>query len=208
VIETFGSDRFEHLQQLAGIGVDRTYVQTFKYAGESPFHQCTIFQNIGNAGWHTQIVFEDIDLAVAVANKVGSCNVTPDSLRWIDAPALRPVERCRQDDFLGNDFVFEDLLVVIDIVDEFVQSADTLNESAFDPRPFLCAGYSGNQVEGKDFFRACGISIDIEGDAQLKQKLLGGMLRAGKCPSSRDSIVSSRRRASARGFPAWSNISS
>ena len=53
--------------------------------------------------------------------------------------ALRPVEDGGQDHFLRNDLVLENLLVVIDVVDEFVQGVNALLESALDPLPFVAA---------------------------------------------------------------------
>ena len=51
----------------------------FKDPGESALHQVAVLQHIGDPGGHAQIVFEDVDLAVAIAHQIGSGDVAPDS---------------------------------------------------------------------------------------------------------------------------------
>jgi hypothetical protein len=67
---------------------------------------------------------------------------------------------------------------VIDIADEGVQCVDALLEAAFDALPFVGRDNARNQVEGEDAFRAGGIAVDVEGDAQLQQQAFGGVFVA------------------------------
>ena len=80
------------------------------------------------------------------------------------------------DGFGGNGAVLEDLLVVVDIADEGVERVDALLEAAFNAFPFVGRDNARDQVEGKDPLRAGGIPVDVEGDAQLQQQPLGGVL--------------------------------
>ena len=134
-----GRDRFQRLQQLAGIVVDRAHAQAFEHLRESALHQVAVLEHVGDAGRHAQIVLEHVDLAVAVAHQIGAGDVAPDPPRRIDARALRAVERGRADDLFRDDLVLQDLLIVIDVVDELVERVDALLEAALDPLPLLGA---------------------------------------------------------------------
>jgi hypothetical protein len=48
-----------------------------------------IFQHVGYARRNSQVVFEYIDLPVAVADEIRAGDVTPDAVRRIEADALR-----------------------------------------------------------------------------------------------------------------------
>src|ERR1019366_3200735 len=61
---------------------------------------------------------------------------------------------------------------------EGVEGVDALLEAAFDAFPFVGRNDARNQIEGKDAFRAGGIAVDVEGDSQLQQQALGGVLVA------------------------------
>ena len=102
--------------------------------------------------------------------------------RRVDAHALRAVKGGRANDFLGDDLVLEDLLVVVDVVDEVVERVDALFEPALDPLPLLGAHDAGDQVERKNALRAGGVAVDVEGDAHLQQQTLGGTLAAQQLP--------------------------
>ena len=102
----------------AGIIVHRAHAQALEDLRESALHQVAVFQNVGDAGGHAQVVFQHVDLAVAVAHQVGAGDVAPDAARRIDADALRAVEGGGIDHFFRDDLVLQDLLIVIDVVDE------------------------------------------------------------------------------------------
>ena len=145
-----GRDRFQSLEEFARIIVHRADMQPFENLGEGALHQIAVLQHIGDAGWHAQVVFEHVDLAVAVADQIGSRDVAPHAPRRVDADALRTVEGRRANDFLRNDFILQNLLVVIDVVNEFVERVDALLESAFDAVPLFAAHNAWDQVEWKD----------------------------------------------------------
>jgi hypothetical protein len=55
---------------------------------------------------------------------------------------------------------------------------DALLEAAFDAVPFVGGDDARDQVEGEDALRAGGIAVHVEGDAQLQQHTLRGVLVA------------------------------
>ena len=173
---------FQSLEQFARIDVHRSDPQAFEQPRERPLHQVAVLQNVGDAGRHPQIVLEHVDLPVAMAHQIGPGDVAPDASRRINAAALRAIRRGGADHLFGDDFVLENLLVVIDIVDELVQRVDALAEPAFDPVPLLGANDARDQVEWKDALRAGGVAVDVERDPHLQQQTLGRTLAAEKLP--------------------------
>src|SRR5262249_22107643 len=105
-------------QQFVRVFRDGSNLQSFEHTWESPFHQIAILENVGNTGWHAEVVFEDIDLAVAVPDKIRSRNVTPHSKRRINPFTLRTIGTGRTNHFFGDDPVLENLLLVVDVVNE------------------------------------------------------------------------------------------
>ena len=99
-------------------------------------------------------------------------------VRWIDAHALLPIEGGRLNHFIGDDFVLENFLPMINVVDEGVQLEDALLEAALNPIPLLRAHDAGDQIERKNTFSSVRVAVDVEGDAQLQQKPFGGALAA------------------------------
>ncbi len=177
-----GCNRAQGFQQLARIVVNRPHPQALENLRERPLHQIPVFKHIGDARWHAQIVFQDVNLAVSVPHQIGSRNVAPHAARRIDAQALFPVERRRMNHFFRDDLVLQDLLVVIDVVDESVEGMDALLESALDPFPFLGAHDPGNQVERENALGAGGVAVNVECDSQLQQQALGRALAAFELP--------------------------
>ncbi len=172
------TDGLEHFEKTAGVIVDRAHVEAFENLREGALHQVAIFENVGDAGGHAQIVFENVNLAVAVAHEVSAGDVTPDAAGRVDADALRAIEDRGFDHFLRDDFVFEDELIVINVIDKFVQDADALFEATLDPGPFARGHDARDEVEGEDALGAGGIAVDVEGDAELEQDAFGGALAA------------------------------
>src|SRR6185369_7591929 len=70
-----------------------------------------------------------------------------------------------------NDFVFNDLLVVIDVVKKLVECSNALNETAFKVGPFASGNDPGNQIEREDAFDALILlAIDSESDALVEKR--------------------------------------
>ncbi len=65
----------------------------------------------------------------------------------------------------GDDARFQDLLVVVNVVNEGVQGADPLFEAAFEPNPLLEGHDPGDDVEGDEAFGALFLAVDGKNDA-------------------------------------------
>ncbi len=85
--------------------------------------------------------------------------------------ALGAIERRGLDDFFRDDLVFQDFLVVVNVVDEFVEGVDALLQAALDPVPFLGADDARNQVEGKNASGARRIATMVGRTANMRRAL-------------------------------------
>src|SRR6185436_6503585 len=126
-----------------------------------------------HSGGRSQIVFENVPLAVAVPYEVRSRHMTPDPARWLEPEALPAKRRRRLNQLTGNHAVFEDLLLVIDVVDENVERVDSLAESALEDLPIRGLNYAGNNIKRKDAFGPGFVAVNVERDSHPQQRLLG-----------------------------------
>jgi len=72
--------------------------------------------------------------------------------------------------------IFQNFLVVINVIDKEIQRVDALTQPTIDDRPFISSNDPRNDIEWKDLLGAGFIAIDIERDAHSKQRLLGCLL--------------------------------
>ncbi len=100
-------------------------------------------------------------------HQIGSRDVAPDSARRVDALALGAVKRGGMNYLFRDNLVFQDLLVVVDVVDKGVEGVDALLEAAFDPFPFLGPHDPRNQVKGENALGSRRVAIHVEGDPEL-----------------------------------------
>src|SRR5215469_10522761 len=92
-----------------------------------------------------------------------------DAERWVDAHEFAAEMFAAQHEIDGNDAIFEDLLIMIDIKEEEVQRGDTLRLPAFEMLPFLVRDDARDHVKGEDAFDAFLRAIDGEGDALIHE---------------------------------------
>ena len=84
----------------------------------------------------------------------------------------------RRDDVGGDDAVFDDGLVVVDVMNEQVQRADPLLEAALDHVPFGGGHDPRDEIEGKDPLGAGAVAVHVEGDPHVQERALGRLLPA------------------------------
>ncbi len=165
-----------HLQQLFRIVLDRQDRQAVEDLRKGAFHDFTVFQHIGNAGRATEIVFQHVHLAVAVAHQVGAGDVAPDAARRLQPAAFFQQALARGNQPLGHDMIADDLALVVDVVDEQIQRVDSLFQSTFDAVPLGRIENARHDVERPDLFGAGFVAVHVEGDAHVQQRQIGGFL--------------------------------
>src|SRR4051812_47690916 len=72
-----------------------------------------------------------------------------------------------------NNFVFQDVLRPVNILQEQVQRNDSLRKSLLDPLPLVPRNNSGNQIEGEETFGPSAICVDSKGDSLQQEGGVG-----------------------------------
>ena len=116
----------EHVEQVAWVGIDGSDAERFENSGEGPFERVAVFEQVGGTRGAAPIVFQDVVNAIGTADQIAATNVDVDVRRHVDAAEFGAVVLRLLDVEAGDDLVFEDLLVVIDVVEEEVERDDAL----------------------------------------------------------------------------------
>jgi hypothetical protein len=113
-----GKERLQRRQQATRILIHRPNVRRFEDLRKRPLHDAAVFQDVRNARGTAQIVLQNIHLAVAIAHQIGAGDMAPNLLRRIESDAFFSKRARRLDQIFRNDFVFDNFLLMINIVDE------------------------------------------------------------------------------------------
>src|SRR5262245_3047051 len=96
---------------------------------------------------------------------------------WRPQAYTRPQQTfCRLDDKGGDDAIFEDMLLLIHIVNEEIESLNALLQATLDDSPVGGFHNTWNDIKGKDPFRPSFVAIHVEGDPHVEEGLLGSPL--------------------------------
>jgi hypothetical protein len=145
---------------------------------ERLFHHFAILEDVRDAGWAPQVILENVELAIAVAHEVGAGHVAPDASGRVEADALFSKRPCRADEVARHDAVLQDFLLVINVVDEKVESVDPLLQPTLDTLPLMRLDDARHDVERKDPLRSGAIAVDVERDPHVEQCALCCLLPA------------------------------
>src|SRR4051795_9589984 len=102
--------------------------------------------------------------------------MTPNSPRRIPTHALLTIGFGGVNNLSRDNPVFDDLLVMIDVINEQVQRPDSLFEPLFDSRPFGGRNDPGQNIEWKNLLYTGLFTIDVKGDAHLQERSLSCLL--------------------------------
>ena len=153
--------------------LDRRHLVSGKQFGKQAHHHLAVFQHVGDAGRHAQIVLEDVELAGPGADDIDTGNMRIDLTRQIDTLHHRPVLRVVQH-LLGRNLAgLEDFLVVIDVVQEHVERLDALAQARLHRLPFGRRDDARNDVEGNQALLARLLAINGKGDADAMKGQIG-----------------------------------
>ena len=142
-------------QQLLGIVLDRQDRQPVEDLRKRPLHHLAVFQHVRDARRAAQVVFEHVELAVAVAHQVGARDVAPDAARRLQPRARLAESTCPSEiSSSGTTPSRTILLLVVDVVDEQVQRRDALLQPALDAVPFVELDDPRDDVERPDLLGA------------------------------------------------------
>ena len=168
--------RAQCVEQLRGIVIDVSHMRGFEYFWKYAFENFPIFEHIRHARRTAQVVFEDVKLPVCIAHEVNAGNVTPHISGGREADTgFEKFFGC-VDDVAGNDAVFEDFLIGVNVADKEVEGLDALFEALFDIGPIGMRNDARDDVEGENFFNAGFAAIHVERDAHVHQGQFGGLM--------------------------------
>ena len=170
----------EHRQQLLGIILHRADAEALEELREGALHHLAVLEDVRHARRRPQVVLEDVHAAVATTNEVGAGDVAPHAPRRGEAGAGAAETLPRIDEPVGNDAVFDDPALVVNVVDEQVEGVDPLLEPALDRRPFVGIDHPRHDVKRPDLFRPGLVAVDVERDPHREERLVGGPLPGGE----------------------------
>ncbi len=160
-----GGDAAQIVEQHVGVVVDGGDAVAGEQLGEQAHHHLAVLEHVGDAGGDAQVVFEDAEFAGVVAHDVDAGDVGVDAAGHVDALHLGAVLGVAEHLFRRDDAGLENLLLVVDVVDEGVEGADSLLEASLEADPFFERQHTGDDVEGDEALGAFFLAVHGEGDA-------------------------------------------
>ena len=113
-----------------------------------------------------------------IADEIGAADVDVLLARRREADHLFAVALRSEYEILGNDLLFEDAPIMVDIEQERIDRGDPLFQPFFDAIPLGPRHRSRDQVEWEDLLDAAHVRIDGEGDPLIDEGHIGpGPLR-------------------------------
>src|SRR6186997_909644 len=117
---------------------------------ENALHYLAVLEDVTHATRAPAIVLQDEVIAVPIANEIAPANMDVNVPGEIEADQLRPVMLRALDYLLGNDAVLQDPLLVVEVLQEEVQSGDSLDQPALDVLPLTGRYDARDRVERED----------------------------------------------------------
>ncbi|MNK79695.1 hypothetical protein D3C87_993670 [compost metagenome] len=173
VIDAHGGDGAQVVEQHVRVMVDGRDAVAREQFREQPHHHLAVFQHVGHAGGHAQVVFQHIEFALARAHDVDAGDVGVNVGGDGNALHFRAVLGILVYLLGRNDARLDDVLLMINIMDEHVQGLHALHQARLHLRPFGGGDDAGDGVERNQAFRAGIVAIDGERDADPAKRQVG-----------------------------------
>ncbi len=153
-------------QQVGGVVVDGTHAMRGEQVREDAGHGAAVLHYIGDARRRAQIVLEDPEIALFVADQIDAGDVDPDAVGRDDAHRLAVEMLARGDQPARDHPVVEDFLVAVDVVEVHLERLDPLGDAAFEPGPLGGRDDPRHQVQRKGPL----LARQREGDALVEER--------------------------------------
>src|SRR5215475_8313713 len=161
---------------MTGIIVHRADARGFKNLGERPFEHLAIFQHVRHAGRAAQIIFQDVNLSVAVTHQISARNMAPDAAWRPQAHTGLEKTFGRLDEKGGDNAVVDDVLGLVDIINEEIEGLNALLQPTLNERPIARFHNARDDIEREDALRPSRITVDVERDPHLQKGMLSSPL--------------------------------
>ena len=150
--------RAQGLEQQIGVVRHRCHPVLAEQLREQAHHHLAVFEHIAHPAGHAQVVFQHVILALALGiggtHDVDAADVRIHLIRHIHPHHLGAKLRVVQNLFFGDDARSQDVLAVVNVVDEAVQSTHPLRQAFLHLPPFVRGDDARDQVEGNQAFGA------------------------------------------------------
>ena len=173
VVDALRRDRAQVVEQHVGIVLDRGHPVAHEQLGKQPHHHLAVFQHVGDAGRHAQIVLEHVKLARAGPHDVDPGDVRINAGGNVDALHRRAVLGIAQNLFRRNDARLQNVLIVIDIVQKFVEGGDALHQAGLQLGPLGGIDDPRNNVERDQPFFSGVVAVHRKGDPHALEDQFG-----------------------------------
>ena len=114
-----------------------------------------------------------MELVGAGAHHIDAGNMGIDIAAHIDALHFRAVNRIVQNLFGGNDAVFQNFLIVVDVMQKGIQGANPLATAIGNGLPFGRGQNAGDGIKRDQALGAVFVAIYGKGNAQSSEQLIG-----------------------------------
>ncbi len=134
-----------------------------KDAAEDLLHDTAIFEHIGDARGHPQVIFEDAIGAVAIANQISAANMHINISWYLYPPELGPILGRAENQFAGNNAIRQNLLIAVNISHKQIQGLQALLQPPLQHFPLMGRNNAGNQIKRENLFRPFLTAVDRKG---------------------------------------------
>src|SRR5271168_2167586 len=107
--------------------IDGTNTVVAKESGKYALQDFAIGEHVGNAAGHSQIVFEDHEVAIGEARQVGAANADIDIARDAETAHFAAEVTATVNQFARHYSGGQDFAVVIDVFEEEIEGGDALD---------------------------------------------------------------------------------
>ena len=152
--------------RIIAVVLDRRFIES---PGTAQTLQASYDGGVRSSGRNAQVVLQNIPDAVLSKDKVDPGNVGVHLLGRDDAFTGRQIAACRVDEIGRHDAVFDDLFLIVDILEEQVQRLHPLFEAALQVGEFFLPDDPGDRVIGEELLLELTVLIDTEFDAVAGQ---------------------------------------
>ncbi len=156
-------------QQPARVVVDRANFVVAKHVRETALEHRAILEHVRDPRGGAAIVLEHQERSVFVTNEVDSRDVDVDVAGDVDADHLGAKALRRIDDLSRDAPLAQDPLVVVNVVQERIERANPLHDSAIDPVPLGGGQDARDDVEREDSFGSRCLRVHRERHAALQE---------------------------------------
>ncbi len=171
-------DGTERLGEARGVVVHAADAGEIEDLREGALRDEAVLDHVGDAGGRAQVVLEDAEGALVIADQIDARDVDADPARGAHAAEAGEVELGAEHEVAQHGVAREDPLLAVHVVEEEAERAQALLEPALEVREGGGGDHAGHEAEGEDLLRPAVVRVDREGHPLVEERELGERLGA------------------------------